>query len=103
MAIGFNNCKGFINRFEKVENALGIKKYSIKVKAEWISGVYSKKESPIILLVWNLKLISGKAGLSQEEVDFFEFNEAFAVVGLANMKILGLDPSKVLIDFVRFN
>ena len=31
-----------------------------------------------------------KAGISQDEVDFFEFNEAFAVVGLANMKLLGL-------------
>ena len=32
----------------------------------------------------------GKAGISQDDVDFFEFNEAFAVVGLANMKLLGL-------------
>ncbi|TVZ28487.1 acetyl-CoA C-acetyltransferase [Gillisia sp. Hel_I_86] len=31
-----------------------------------------------------------KAGITQDDVDFFEFNEAFAVVGLANMKILGL-------------
>ncbi|MDT0690070.1 acetyl-CoA C-acyltransferase [Salegentibacter sp. F188] len=31
-----------------------------------------------------------KAELKQEEIDFFEFNEAFSVVGLANMKILGL-------------
>jgi len=31
-----------------------------------------------------------KAGVSQDDVDYFEFNEAFAVVGLANMKILGL-------------
>ncbi|HSP83310.1 MAG TPA: acetyl-CoA C-acyltransferase [Gillisia sp.] len=31
-----------------------------------------------------------KAGINQDDVDFFEFNEAFAVVGLANMKILGL-------------
>lgn len=31
-----------------------------------------------------------KAGISQGDVDYFEFNEAFAVVGLANMKILGL-------------
>ena len=28
-----------------------------------------------------------KAGISQDDVDYFEFNEAFAVVGLANMKI----------------
>jgi len=31
-----------------------------------------------------------KAGVSQDEIDYFEFNEAFSVVGLANMKILGL-------------
>ncbi len=31
-----------------------------------------------------------KAGVSIENVDFFEFNEAFAVVGLANIKLLGL-------------
>jgi acetyl-CoA C-acetyltransferase len=30
-----------------------------------------------------------KAGLSISDIDFFEFNEAFSVVGLANAKILG--------------
>ena len=39
-----------------------------------------------------------KAGLSIDDVDFFEFNEAFSVVGLANSKILGLDTSKVNIN-----
>lgn len=39
-----------------------------------------------------------KANISKEEVDFFEFNEAFAVVGLANTKILGLDPTKVNVN-----
>ena len=39
-----------------------------------------------------------KAGLSIEDVDYFEFNEAFAVVGLANSKILGLDASKVNVN-----
>jgi acetyl-CoA C-acetyltransferase len=39
-----------------------------------------------------------KAGLSLDEIDFFEFNEAFAVVGLANAKILGLDNEKVNIN-----
>ncbi len=32
-----------------------------------------------------------KAGIAMNEVDFFEFNEAFSVVGLANMKLLGLE------------
>lgn len=39
-----------------------------------------------------------KAGVSQDDVDYFEFNEAFAVVGLANMKILGLDSSNVNVN-----
>ncbi|MDD1525391.1 acetyl-CoA C-acyltransferase [Riemerella anatipestifer] len=39
-----------------------------------------------------------KAGVSLSEVDFFEFNEAFSVVGLANNKNLGLDESKVNVN-----
>lgn len=39
-----------------------------------------------------------KAGISLSDVDFFEFNEAFAVVGLANAKILGLDNSKINVN-----
>ncbi|CUS07321.1 unnamed protein product [Tuber aestivum] len=38
------------------------------------------------------------AGLSQEQVDFFEINEAFSVVALANAKILGLDEAKVNVN-----
>ena len=36
-----------------------------------------------------------KAGLCISDIDYWELNQAFAVVGLANMKILGLDPEKV--------
>lgn len=36
-----------------------------------------------------------KAGLSLNDVDFYELNEAFSVVGLANIKLLDLDASKV--------
>lgn len=39
-----------------------------------------------------------KANLKLEEIDFFEFNEAFSVVGLANMKILGLDDKNVNVN-----
>ena len=39
-----------------------------------------------------------KAGISKEDVDFFEFNEAFSVVGIANTKILGLDAAKVNVN-----
>ena len=37
-----------------------------------------------------LPLALKNAGVAQDEIDFFEFNEAFSVVGLANMKILGI-------------
>ena len=39
-----------------------------------------------------------KAGIAINDVDYFEFNEAFAVVGLANAKILGLDNSKINVN-----
>jgi len=45
-----------------------------------------------------LPIALGKANLKLEDVDFFELNEAFAVVGLANMKILGLKDSNVNVN-----
>ncbi|WP_162128337.1 acetyl-CoA C-acyltransferase [Flavobacterium phycosphaerae] len=39
-----------------------------------------------------------KVGLSITDVDYFEFNEAFSVVGLANAKILGLDNNKINVN-----
>ncbi len=36
-----------------------------------------------------------RAGMKVEDVDFWELNEAFSVVSLANVKLLGLDPAKV--------
>lgn len=36
-----------------------------------------------------------KAGLTTTDVDFWELNQAFSVVGIANTRILGLDPNKV--------
>jgi len=39
-----------------------------------------------------------KAGISIKDVDFFEFNEAFSVVGLANMKLMGLNDSNVNVN-----
>ncbi|MCB5987074.1 acetyl-CoA C-acyltransferase [Flavobacterium psychrophilum] len=45
-----------------------------------------------------LPLALKKAGLSTSDVDFFEFNEAFSVVGLANAQILGLDNDKININ-----
>lgn len=39
-----------------------------------------------------------KAGIKIEQIDYFEFNEAFAVVGLANMKLLKLRDNNVNVN-----
>ena len=39
-----------------------------------------------------------KANVTIDAIDYFEFNEAFAVVGLANTKLLGLDAEKVNVN-----
>ena len=39
-----------------------------------------------------------KANIAIKDVDYFEFNEAFSVVGLANMKILDLNDNNVNIN-----
>ena len=39
-----------------------------------------------------------KAGLTTNDIDYYELNEAFSVVGLANIKILSLNPSKVNVN-----
>jgi acetyl-CoA C-acetyltransferase len=39
-----------------------------------------------------------KAGLSSEQIDFFEINEAFSVVAVANNKLLNLDAAKVNVN-----
>ncbi len=39
-----------------------------------------------------------KVGMTIEDVDFFEFNEAFSVVGIVNSKILGLYNKKVNVN-----
>ena len=39
-----------------------------------------------------------KAGLNKNDIDYYELNEAFSVVGLANMKVLGINDDKVNIN-----
>ncbi|MDP3567641.1 acetyl-CoA C-acyltransferase [Sediminibacterium sp.] len=39
-----------------------------------------------------------KAGLKMNDIGYFELNEAFSVVGLANIKLMNLDASKVNVN-----
>ena len=57
-------------------------------EAEWFTTAPAKA----------LPIALEKAGLDTTDVDYFELNEAFSVVGLANMKILNLDASKVNVN-----
>jgi acetyl-CoA C-acetyltransferase len=39
-----------------------------------------------------------KAGLKMSDIDYVELNEAFSVVGIANTRLMGLDPAKVNVN-----
>lgn len=52
---------------------------------EWFTTAPSKAVNKVLK----------KANLSKEQIDYWELNQAFSVVGLANMKILELNPEKV--------
>jgi acetyl-CoA C-acetyltransferase len=45
-----------------------------------------------------VKKAVAKAGMKLEDIDYFELNEAFAVVGLVNMQLMNLDPAKVNVN-----
>ncbi|MBT4344732.1 MAG: acetyl-CoA C-acyltransferase [Flavobacteriales bacterium] len=45
-----------------------------------------------------LPIAISKSGLTKDNIDFYELNEAFSVVGLANMKILDLNPKIVNVN-----
>jgi acetyl-CoA C-acetyltransferase len=42
-----------------------------------------------------IRKAAAKEGISVEDIDLFELNEAFAAVGIASTKALGVDPEKV--------
>jgi len=39
-----------------------------------------------------------KAGLKMSDIEYYELNEAFSVVGLANMKLMNLNPDRVNVN-----
>ncbi len=45
-----------------------------------------------------VKKVLSKANLELSDVDYFEFNEAFSVVGLANAKLLGLSTRNINVN-----
>ena len=80
---------------EEKANALGLKPLA------YIKGYADAAQEPKWFTTSPAKALPkalNKAGISISDVDYFEFNEAFAVVGLANSKILSLDNDKVNVN-----
>ena len=80
---------------EEKANALGLKPLA------YIKGYADAAQEPKWFTTSPAKALPkalAKANLTLDQIDYFEFNEAFSVVGLANSKILGLDNEKVNIN-----
>ncbi len=78
-------------------SAEAVEKYGLKPIAK-IKGYADAAHEPEWFTTAPSKAVPlaiSKAGLEKNDIDFWELNQAFAVVGLANIKELGLDPAKV--------
>ncbi|RIX72619.1 acetyl-CoA C-acyltransferase [Acidovorax cavernicola] len=74
-----------------------IKRYGLTPLARFVSFA-SKGVPPAIMGIGPIEAIPAVlryAGLNQQDIDWFELNEAFAAQSLAVINTLGLDPSKV--------
>lgn len=74
-----------------------VEKYGLKPIAKIVSYADAAHEPEWFTTAPSLAIPKAlaKANMSTADVDFWELNEAFSVVGLANTKILGLNPEKV--------
>jgi acetyl-CoA C-acetyltransferase len=78
-------------------SAEAVEKYGLKPIAKIISYADAAHE-PEWFTTAPAKAVTkalDKAGMATTDVDFWELNQAFSVVGLANIKLLGLDATKV--------
>lgn len=79
---------------EKAES-LGIKPLAV------IRGYADAEQAPEWFTTSPAKAIPravAKAGLALKDIDYFEINEAFSVVAIANNKEMNLDPAKVNVN-----
>ncbi len=74
-----------------------VKKYDLKPIAKILSYADAAQEPEWFTTAPSLAIPKAleKANLQVADIDFWELNQAFSVVGIANSKILGLDPNKV--------
>ncbi|MCW7480056.1 acetyl-CoA C-acetyltransferase [Leptospira kanakyensis] len=83
-----------------VSNDEGLKKYGLKPRAKILATV-ATGEDPTIMLTGPVSASQKalkQAGLSVEDIDLWEINEAFASVVLYVKKTLGIDESKINVN-----
>ena len=81
-------------------SAEAVEKYNLKPRAR-IHHLSARGDDPIFMLsapIPATKHALAKAGLSIEDIDLVEINEAFAPVVLAWIKEIGADPAKVNVN-----
>ena len=74
-----------------------VKQFGLTPLARFVSFA-SKGVAPQIMGIGPIEAVPAAlryAGLKQDDIDWFELNEAFAAQSLAVMRTLGLDPAKV--------
>jgi acetyl-CoA C-acetyltransferase len=78
-------------------SAEAVEKYGLKPIAKLLSYADAAQAPEWFTTAHSLAVPKAleKAGLTVNDVDFWELNQAFSVVGIANARILGLDASKV--------
>ncbi|WP_343615725.1 acetyl-CoA C-acetyltransferase [Novosphingobium sp.] len=83
-----------------VVNAAGLKTHNLKPIARIVNLTVSAGD-PVIMLeepIEATRKALAKAGLTIEDIDLYEVNEAFAPVPLAWAKALGADPAKLNVN-----
>jgi acetyl-CoA C-acetyltransferase len=81
-------------------NADVAKKRGVKILG-YIRGFADAEQAPLDFTTTPAlatPLALERAGVKQSDIDYWEINEAFSVVVLANTKLLGLDPERVNVD-----
>jgi len=81
-------------------SADAVKKYGLKPKARLVAYASNSTHPDDFTLapVGAIEKVLAKAGLSVEEIDLFEINEAFAAVTLFAMKKFDISPDKVNVN-----
>jgi acetyl-CoA C-acetyltransferase len=60
----------------------------------WVEDLFESGVNVSLSAQWNGKAVA-KAGLKMEDISFYELNEAFSVVGLANCQLMNLKNEQV--------